>query len=101
MNVGQAIKMCRSRRGLSQAELARRAECSVSYLSLLENNQRDPSLSTVGKLAMALNVPMGILFFLAAEKNDLVGIDKDLSGQLARTALDLLSEPPDAQPSLL
>lgn len=101
MNVGQAIKMCRSRRGLSQAELARRAECSVSYLSLLENNQRDPSLSTVGKLAMALNVPMGILFFLAAEKNDLVGIDKELSGQLARTALDLLSESSDAQPSLL
>lgn len=101
MNVGQAIKMCRSRRGLSQAELARRAECSVSYLSLLENNQRDPSLSTVGKLAMALNVPMGILFFLAAEKNDLVGIDKELSGQLARTALDLLSESPDSQPSLL
>ena len=50
---------------------------------------------------MALNVPMGILFFLAAEKNDLVGIDKELSGQLARTALDLLSESPDAQPSLL
>lgn len=101
MNVGQAIKMCRSRRGMSQAELARRAECSVSYLSLLENNQRDPSLSTVGKLAMALNVPMGILFFLAAEKNDLVGIDRELSGQLARTALDLLSESPNAQPSLL
>lgn len=101
MNVGQAIKMCRSRRGLSQAELARRAECSISYLSLLENNQRDPSLSTVGKLAMALNVPMGILFFLAAEKNDLVGIDRELSGQLARTALDLLSESPDTQPFLL
>jgi len=100
MNVGQAIKMCRSRRGLSQAELARRAHCSVSYLSLLENNQRDPTLSTVEKIAVALSVPVGILFFLAADKNDISGMDKELAGQLARTALELLSET-NSQPSLL
>lgn len=92
MNVGQAIKMCRSRRGLSQAELAQRADCSVSYLSLLENNQRDPTLSTVEKIAMALSVPIGILFFLAADRNDISGMDKELAGQLARTALELLNE---------
>lgn len=91
--------MCRSRRGFSQAELAQRAGCSVSYLSLLENNQRDPTLSTIEKIAIALNVPIGILFFLAADRNDISGIDKELAGQLARTALELLSE--DAQPSLL
>ncbi len=99
MNVGQAIKMCRSRRGISQTELAQRADCSVSYLSLLENNQRDPTLSTVEKIAIALNVPVGILFFLAADRNDISGMDKELAGQLARTALELLSE--DPQPSLL
>lgn len=92
MNVGQAIKMCRTRRGLSQAELAQRAECSVSYLSMLENSQRDPTLSTVEKIAHGLNVPVGILFFLAADKEELSGLDKDLTGQLAKTALDLLSE---------
>lgn len=101
MNVGQAIKMCRSRRGLSQAELARRAECSASYLSLLENNQRDPTLSTIEKISIGLNVPIGILFFLAAERYDLVGMDKEVTGQVARTALELLSEETDAQPSLL
>jgi len=100
MNVGQAIKMCRSRRGLSQAELARRAGCSVSYMSLLENNQRDPTLSTVEKIALALNVPIGILFFLAADSNDISGMDKELAGQLARTALELLNDS-DKQPSLL
>jgi transcriptional regulator with XRE-family HTH domain len=99
MNVGKAIKMCRSRRGLSQEKLAQRAECSVSYLSLLENNQRDPTLSTLKKIAIALNVPIGILFFLAADRDDISGMDKDLAGQLARTALELLNE--DPQPSLL
>ena len=93
MNVGQAIKMCRTLRGVSQADLARRAECSVSYLCLLENNKRDPSLSTLTKVSQALNVPVGILFFLASEHGELTGMNKELAGELARTALELLSEP--------
>lgn len=93
MNVGQAIKMCRTKRGVSQTDLARLADCSVSYLSMLENNKRDPTLSTLTKVAQALNVPIGILFFLASERDELVGMNKDLAGELARTALELLSEP--------
>lgn len=93
MNVGQAIKMCRTRRGVSQTDLAHRVDCSVSYLSMLENNKRDPTLSTLTKIAHGLNVPMGILFFLAADREELSGIDKELAGDLARTALELLNEP--------
>lgn len=93
MDLGSAIKLCRSRRGMSQVDLARRAECSVSYLSMLENGLRDPALSTIKKLAEALRVPVQILFFLAAGRDDLSGIDKDLAGQLARLALELLNEP--------
>jgi transcriptional regulator with XRE-family HTH domain len=93
MNIGSAIQMCRAKRRLSQAEVARRAECSVSYLSMLENSQRDPTLSTVTKIARALGVPIEILFFLGAEKSELAGIDKELAGKLAMTALELLNEP--------
>lgn len=100
MNVGQAIKMCRTRRGLSLTELAKRTQCSISYLSMLEKSQRDPTLSMIEKIALALNVPLSILFFLAADKNEMAGIDKDLAGQIAMTALDFLNEP-DFQPTLL
>lgn len=93
MNIGQAIKMCRTRRGLSQATLAKRAGCSVSYMSMLENNQRDPTLSSLTHIAQALSVPVGILFFLATEQGELEGMNKELAGELARTALELLSEP--------
>lgn len=101
MNIGNAIKMCRTRRGVSQGELAVRADCSVSYLSMLENNQRDPSLSTLKKVADGLNIPIGILFFLASERDELTGMDKTLAGELARTALELLSEPLDKQQQTL
>jgi transcriptional regulator with XRE-family HTH domain len=79
-------------RGLSQGELAIKAGISVSYLSMLENSKRDPTVSTVKKVAQALGVPMEILFFLGAEDGELAGIDKALAGQLALTALGLLNE---------
>lgn len=101
MNIGQAIKMCRTRRGASQSALAQQADCSVSYLSMLENNKRDPTLSTLNKIAQALRVPVGILFFLAAEGNELSGMDKTLQGDLARTALELLNEPVSDQRALI
>jgi len=100
MNLGRAIKMCRNSRGLSQAELALKAQCSVSYLSLLENSQRDPALSVVEKISQGLNVPVGILFFLAADNSELSGLDPDLKGSIARTALEFLNEP-QPQSSLL
>ncbi|ETS33410.1 transcriptional regulator [Photorhabdus temperata] len=92
MNIGKAIKLCRTRRGISQTDLAQKAECSVSYLSMLENNKRDPTLSTLNSIATALNIPVSIIFFIAAEAGDLNGIDKGLQGELARTALELLND---------
>lgn len=92
MNLGKAIQTCRIKRGLSQEALAKRAHCSISYLSMLENSKRDPTLSTVHKIAAGLNVPIEILFFLGAEKGELAGINRDLAGQLALTALELLDD---------
>lgn len=92
MNLGKAIQTSRHRRGMSQGELARLAGFSVSYLSMLENSKRDPTVSTVEKIAAGLNVPVEILFFLAAEKGELAGLNKELAGQLALAALELLDE---------
>lgn len=86
---------------MSRAELALRSQCSVSYLSLLERSQRDPPLSTITRIAAALHVPIEILFFLGAERGELAGIDKELAGQLAVAALELLNEPEPAQTNLL
>jgi transcriptional regulator with XRE-family HTH domain len=67
---------------------------------MLENSQRDPTLSTVSKIALALNMPVEMLFFLGAEKGELAGIDKQLAGQLAMAALELLNEPTTAEASI-
>lgn len=100
MNIGNAIQLARTRRKLSQAQLAQRVGLSVSYLSLLERSLRDPPLSTLQRIAAGLHVPLEILFFLGAEGNDLKGINKDLAGQLASMALELLNEPEPSQADL-
>ena len=93
MNIGQAIQLARSKRKLSQAALAKRAGISVSYLSLLERGRRDPPLSTLQRIAAALVMPVEILFFLGAEEGELGQLNRDLAGQLAITALELLNGP--------
>lgn len=100
MNLGNAIRMCRVRRELTQSELAGRAKMSVSYLSLIEKDKRDVTVSTLRELAAALGVPVGILFFLAADRSELSGINDDLAAKLAQTALAFLNEPPST-PSLV
>ena len=87
MNVGQAIRLCRTQRGVSQSTIANRANCSVSYLSMLENNKRDPTLSTVTRIAEALHVPVGLLFVLAADQSELGAIDEHVADQLMQSAL--------------
>lgn len=92
MNVGQAIRLCRTKRGVSQSEIATRANCSVSYLSMLENNKRDPTLSTVTKIAEALRVPVGLFFVLAANEHELGDIDEHVADQLMQSALASLGK---------
>lgn len=66
-DLGNAIKTFRVSRRLSQSELAEMAEISVSYLSLLERNQRDPVFSTLQRIASACDVPLITLIFLATD----------------------------------
>jgi transcriptional regulator with XRE-family HTH domain len=100
MNIGQAIQIARTKRKLSQAELALRSEISTSYLSLLERDKRDPPLSTLTRIAAALRVPLELLLFLGAEGSELGSLDRELAGQLAYTVLELLNEPEPQQTSL-
>jgi transcriptional regulator with XRE-family HTH domain len=95
MNLGRAIKLCRTQKNLKQSQLAKKAKLSVSYLSLLEQEKRDPPFSTVEKIAGALDVPVSILMFLATDKEEISEISPELAEKLAYTALRLISSNSD------
>lgn len=75
MNIGKAIKLCRINKNLKQRELAELAGISVSYISLLEINKRDPSFSLVQRIAVALEIPTIVIVGLAAEEDELENLD--------------------------
>ena len=56
------VHRLRSKKGLSQKDLADAVGISVSYVSMLERGQRSPPLETVEKMARALRVPPAALF---------------------------------------
>lgn len=59
--VGQAITKLRNARGMSQLELAERANVSSGHLSLIERDLRHPLWSTIKKLAHALDVNITVV----------------------------------------
>lgn len=60
--VAKNLKRARLARKLSQESLAAKAGISVSYISMLEREQRSPPLDTLEQLAAALGVkPVALL----------------------------------------
>ena len=60
--VSKNLRQLRSRKKLSQDDVARRSGISVSYVSMLERGNRVPPLETIEALAKALKVPPLSLF---------------------------------------
>ncbi len=54
MDFGEAVRRRRKALGLTLEKLAERAKLSPNYVGTIENDRRDPSLSTVIDLARAL-----------------------------------------------
>jgi transcriptional regulator with XRE-family HTH domain len=60
--VGSRLRAIREERGLSQRELAHRAEISTNAISLIERDESSPSVATLQNLATALGVKMSYFF---------------------------------------
>jgi len=60
--LGNAIKEQRSALGISQEELASRAGLHRTYVSEVERGERNPSITSIEKLAQALEVSFTSLF---------------------------------------
>jgi transcriptional regulator with XRE-family HTH domain len=60
-SLGMRIKLARTRRGLNQAELARRIGMSKNSMNLIERDMSHPSFTWVQKIAEVLNCSLDYL----------------------------------------
>ena len=78
--LGKNIKLIRSRKGLTQALLAEKADISVIFLSSIERGTKYPKADILARLAKVLEVEAFELF-----KGDLVPTDsKELINYLSK-----------------
>jgi transcriptional regulator with XRE-family HTH domain len=56
VHIGDKLKRQRTRRALTQAQLAERAGVTTATVARIERNEIEPRMTTLGKLAQALGV---------------------------------------------
>ncbi|MBQ8432556.1 MAG: helix-turn-helix transcriptional regulator [Clostridia bacterium] len=56
--VGEAIAYCRKERQLSQEVLSGLADIGRTHLSAIERGERKPTLETLYRISLALNISM-------------------------------------------
>ena len=71
LKIGQTLKILRIASSLSQKDLAKKLGVSQNYLSQLENDRREPSLTFLKTFAEVQDVPLGYLLWLVLDKSDL------------------------------
>lgn len=62
IKVGQRIREIRNTQGLSQEKLALKADIDRTYLAGVEQGKRNPSLKSLEKIVVALDVRFEELF---------------------------------------
>jgi len=58
---GERVRARRMKQGLSQIELAHRAELHFTYVSSIERGERNPTLTSVCKIAQGLHMDPSLL----------------------------------------
>lgn len=71
MNVGDAIKNLRKRKGISQKDLAQKCGLSSNSLCSIEKNESFPSKDSMEKICKALDIPVSYLMFFSVTDDDI------------------------------
>lgn len=62
INIGTTVREFRLKRGMSQGDIEKRTGLLRCYLSRVENGHTVPSLETLQKIAIALDLPLSHFF---------------------------------------
>lgn len=82
--IGQRIRNYRTELGLSQEKLAELSGCHPTYIGQLERGEKNATLESIEKIALALNVSLSKLF----EK---LGGEEDSTDSIPLTCYEFLS----------
>ena len=86
MKIGAVIKDLRTKQGFSQQDLAKNLGITQSYLSHIERDKREPSISLIKQISIIFNIPQTVIFLLSSDSKKKGNYDKQL--KKIATAID-------------
>lgn len=92
MDLGITIKNLRQQKGIKQNSLAEQCNISQTYLSQLENNVKEPNISTLRTISEKLGLPLPILFFLSLDIADIKAEKRTAYNHLVPSIKSMISE---------
>jgi XRE family transcriptional regulator, regulator of sulfur utilization len=92
MDLGITIKTIRQQKGIRQISLAEQCNITQTYLSQLENNVKEPNISTLRTISEKLGLPLPILFFLSLDTEDIKPEKRNAYSHLAPSIKAMIAE---------
>lgn len=78
INLGEKIRYLRRNKGLTQQQLADKADIDYSYIGAIERGEKNPTLETIEKIAAGLEIEIYKLFFFAGNTEESEKTDREI-----------------------
>jgi transcriptional regulator with XRE-family HTH domain len=92
MDLGSIIKKIRKEKQLTQEAFSSECGITQTYLSQIENNQKEPNLSTLKTISEKLEVPLPIIFYLSMTNDDVPEEKRHAFGMISPAVNSLVNE---------
>ncbi len=92
MNIAQALKEARKKSKLNQMQFGKKYKLSQTYISLIENGRKVPSVEVIQKYQKAAKIPISVLLFAALEEKDIQKDKQSLFRQVKPIMDDLIKQ---------
>jgi len=90
MKLGQTLKKLRKTQKLTQEYTAYATGITQTYLSQIETDKKEPSLSVLNSLATFYSVPLPVIMFAALEVSDIVSDKQEAFTAIKAPIMDLI-----------
>ena len=92
MKVGATIKRLRKERGIRQIDFAKEVGISQTYLSQLENDDRNPTVAVLEKISNVLKIPYPVLSFLSLTEESVPEDKKEIYNKMEKVMFGLVED---------
>lgn len=92
MKIGATIKKLRKEKKITQIDLAGQCGISQTYLSQLENDERNPTVDVLERISNVLEIPYPVLSFLSITIDSVPEEKKEIYKRMEKVMFGLVED---------